>query len=257
MKLIEAKNISVTLGKREILKDVHIDLEAGEIVGLIGPNGAGKSTLIRALAGVSMPSSGEITILGQDQKKMKEKDRAKTVAYMPQNEWIYWPLPVERVIALGRIPHLMPWQQISQKDEQIVTETMKLTDVKHLVGRSADQLATGEKRLVMLSRVLAVDSPILLADEPVAALDPNHELQVMQLLKTIAEKGRGVMVVLHHLTLAARFCNRLFLMHHGRMVASGSPREVLTPEKIKNTYGVEVKYGNESDGFYVIPWKRV
>jgi iron complex transport system ATP-binding protein len=251
MKLIEVQKICVSFDGVSILQDVGLELRKGEVLGLIGPNGAGKSTLLKALIGEVSPASGNVRVLDG-----KKDHIAKKVSYLPQGQVIHWPLSVKRLVSLGRIPHLMPWESLGPEDERAIAQAMEDTDVAHLKDRFVDHLAGGERNLVLLARALATQPSVLLADEPVQGLDPAHGLQVMELLSRFANSERGVIVVLHDLTLAARFCHRLVLLHQGKVLASGKPQEVLAPENLKKSYHIEAKYGS-GDNFYVMPWKRV
>ncbi len=251
MKLVEATKIRVSFDGLKILQEVDLELRKGEVLGLIGPNGAGKSTLLKVLMGEVTPESGSVKIL--DGKKDLV---AKKVAYLPQGQVIHWPLSVKRLVALGRIPHLMPWESLGPDDERAIAQAMADTDVVHLKDRFVDHLAGGERNLVLLARALATQPSVLLADEPVQGLDPAHGLQVMDLLSRFANHERGVIVVLHDLTLAARFCHRLVLLHQGKVLATGKPEEVLAPENLKKSYHIEAKYGM-GDAFYIVPWRKV
>ncbi len=245
MKWIEAKNLSVRLDGVQALEEVSLSLEKGEILGLVGPNGAGKTTLLRVLAGLLRPDSGTVSKLN-----------AKELAYLPQGQVVYWPVSVRRVVALGRIPYLMPWQELSEEDDRHIEQVMQNADIRHLADRSVDHLAGGERSLVLLARALATDPKVILADEPVQGLDPAHALQVMELLSRFVSTERGVIVVLHDLTLAARFCHRLILLHQGKIISKGSPEEVLTAENLKQTYGIKAKYSERKDEFYIVPWEK-
>jgi len=256
MKPVVIQNLTVHLGRHPVLQDVSMEMGAGEVTGLIGPNGAGKSTLMKALVRLLRPSAGSIHLFGQDLAAMPLRELGRRVGYLPQGQEIHWPLAVEKVVTLGRIPHLLPWQALSTEDEAAIVLAMAETDVSHLAARPVQQLAGGEKTLVKLARVLAGEPALILADEPVAGLDPNHELQVMELLKGLAAEGHSVLVVLHNLTLAARFCDRLILLHAGRVTASGAPHEVLAPEKLKQAYRIEARYGN-GEAPFVLPWRRI
>jgi iron complex transport system ATP-binding protein len=251
MKLIEAQKIRVSFDGLPVLQDVDLELRKGEVLGLIGPNGAGKSTLLKAIIGEIKPESGSVKILDGKKDHIEKK-----VAYLPQGQVIHWPLSVKRLVSLGRIPHLMPWEQLGPEDEKAIARAMEDTDVAHLKDRFVDHLAGGERNLVLLARALATQPSVLLADEPVQGLDPAHGLQVMDFLSRFANSERGVIVVLHDLTLAARFCHRLVLIHQGKVLASGKPEEVLSPENLKRSYHIEAKYG-AGDEFYIVPWKKV
>lgn len=258
MNYLNVEKLNVQLGGKLIVEDVSLQVAPGEIVGLIGPNGAGKSTLVKTILGLHAQDSGKIDLLGEKVEKKSERERARELAYLPQHQEAHWPLTVRHVVELGKFPHKQPWQALSNRDGQDIDKILKEVDIPHLAGRRIDRLAGGERSLCLLARAVAVDAAILLADEPVADLDPSHQIQIMNLLKNYAEKkGKSVLVVLHDLTLAARFCHRLFMMHHGKVVVSGTPKEVLTEENLKMTYGIEAKIIAEKSDFYVVPWKQI
>lgn len=256
MNLLQAEGLRVSLDGITVLEDVSFALSQGEIVGLVGPNGAGKTTILKIVTGVLKPQKGRVEILGRSAREFSAQALARQLGYLPQEAEVHWPLAAERVVALGRVPHLMPWEDLKDSDEKIIEDAMRATDIFHLKGRRIDHLAGGEKALVMIARLLAGEPKILLADEPVQGLDPSHALQVMELLRGVVKSGRGVLVVLHDLALASRFCDRILLLHQGKIAASGRPEEVFLPENLKASYHIEAKYGDEG-GFYVVPWKRI
>lgn len=248
MKLLEAQGLKISLDGIKVLQEISFALERGEVLGLVGPNGAGKTTLLKILAGLLKQDAGSVRI-------ESSRPAAQEISYLPQGQEVHWSLSVRRLVELGRIPYLMPWQEPGVEDEKTVEDAMLSTDISHLAERSVDHLAGGERSLVLLARALATEPSILLADEPVQGLDPSHSLRVMELFRKLAHDGRGILVVLHDLTLAARFCDRLLLLHHGEMIAQGTPEKVLTPENLAKSYAIEAKYGKED--FYVVPWKKV
>ena len=256
MNLLRAEGLSVSLDGMAVLSDVSFSVAKGEVVGLVGPNGAGKTTILKILTGALKPQAGQVEILGKSLRGFSVQALGRQLGYLPQEAEVHWPLAVERIVALGRVPHLMPWEDLKSLDEKIIEDAMRATDTFHLKGRRIDHLAGGEKALVMIARLLAGEPKILLTDEPVQGLDPAHALQVMELLRHVVEGGCGVLVVLHDLALAARFCDRVLLLSQGKITASGRPEEVFSPEHLKASYHIEAKYGS-GDGFYVVPWKRI
>lgn len=254
---LRAEGLTVDLGSARILEDASLDVAAGEVVGLIGPNGAGKSTLLRALLGLVPVRSGDITLDGQSLAEMAPKDRARLLAYAPQGAPVHWPLTVERLVELGRMPHLGPWQNLSPEDHERVEAALVATETTHLKTRIVTSLSGGERAGVMLARAIAVGAPWLLADEPVASLDPYHQIEVMEILRDLAGDKTGVVVVLHDLALAMRFCDRVFLLDKGRGVASGPPQEVLNTENLEQVYRVIAHAGTHEDVRFLVPWRRV
>ncbi len=257
MTRLSAEGVTVAINGRQILHGIDFDIEGGGLVGLIGPNGAGKSTLIRAVAHLQRPMGGRVAIDGHDIAAMPRKDLARRIAYLPQGHVVHWPLDVRHLVALGRLPHLSPMSKISPQDEDAILRALERADVVRFADRTVTTLSGGERARVMLARALAVETPILLVDEPVASLDPFHQLQVMELLRGIAEEGRLVIAVLHDLPLAARFCSRLLLMENGRLVIDGAPRDVLAQTHLRDAYAIEGVYGAEQGEHYVLPWRRV
>ncbi len=257
MSKLAAEDISVTLIRRRVLDRVSLDVTAGEVVGLLGPNGAGKSTLLRVMAGVLTPRSGTVHLDDRLGDAIHPSERAKRIGYLPQGAECHWSLEVEQVVALGRLPHRGRWSGMSATDWRIVERAMGYADVSQYRGRAIHALSMGERARVLLARALAGEPEILLADEPVAGLDPAHQLEVMELVQRMAENGAAVVVVLHDLTLAARYCTRLALLYRGRLVASGSEDSVLTPANLRDCFGVRVHSGTSPEGRFVIPVERL
>ena len=256
MRLLSAHDLSVTLGPHPILEGVSCEIGRGEIVGLIGPNGAGKTTLLRVLLGLIEPIRGDIRIGGDSITGLSQRQRAQRVAYLPQSPTVHWPVAVRRLVALGRLPHLDPWQAPGDEDEAAIDAALQATDIVALQSRTLATLSGGERRLATLARALAVGADLLLADEPVAALDPGHQLQVMSLIRQLTQSDRSAMVVLHDLTLAGRFCDRLILLHRGRVHAHGAPLDVLSESNLADVYGVRARFGAPPER-YIVPWERI
>ena len=233
-------NVNLTIGDASILKDISATVQPGEIVGLIGPNGAGKSSLLKSILGLVKLKSGTIKLNGHALCAMRSKDRAKLMAYAAQGSPLHWPLNVERVIALGRIPHLSPWQKLGDIDKTEIEKALDVTNCQHLRGRSVTTLSGGERARVLLARTIATGAPYILADEPVASLDPFHQLQVMEILKHHARSRGAVLVVLHDLGLAARYCDRLILLHEGRLIDQDTPDHILNAQNMTNAFRVAV-----------------
>lgn len=249
MSLLSCQKTSVERGGRAVVSDISLDIQAGQLIGLIGPNGAGKSTLLRALAGVCKTSAGEVELLGQAIETYSPAQRAQKLAWLAQSGPINWPLSVERLIALGRTPHQSAWQKSTSTDQNVIERVLTETDCQSLRHRDATSLSGGERARVLLARALVSEPSLLLADEPVAALDLAHQLQTMELLRRYAQGEQSCLVVMHDLSLAARYCDQLILMDEGKMVASGTCNEVLTVETLRTVYGVEAEIGTGD-----IPW---
>jgi len=257
MTRLSAGAVTVKLGTRIALDRVSAAVETGELVGLIGPNGAGKTTLLRALAGLVSPAAGSVALDARPLDAIGRRDRARRLGYLPQDGTIHWALPVADVVLMGRLPHLGAWERPGDGDRAIAASAMAALDIADLAERPATRLSGGEKARVLLARALAGAPEILLADEPVAGLDPYHRLEVMEHLASLAASATGVVVVLHDLALAARFCRRLLLLDRGCIAAEGAPADVLTPERLASVYRVEAVRGRHEGADYVLPWRRV
>jgi len=255
--LLQVEGLSVRLGGRDLVQRVDLNLGAGEMFGLIGPNGAGKSTLVKAIAQL-VPYAGRILVGGERLDQMPARERACRLAYLSQDDRLQWPISVQDLVALGRHPYRGSWWRgagaASDADRHAVDRALRATDVWRLRGRRADTLSGGERALARLARVLAVEAPLLLADEPVAALDPLHQLRVMELLHEQCRAGTAAIVVLHDLTLASRFCDRLLLLHEGAPVAAGPVAEVLSAENLRRVYGIRALLGEQAGQRYIVPW---
>jgi len=235
---LRAADLSVRLNGTLIVDRAALELKSGELTVLIGPNGAGKTTLVRALAGL-LPAEGCIELDGRALDALTARERARHIAYLPQGHVFHWPMAVAAVVALGRYPHADAFSSLADADRIAVERALAATACIGFAARPVTTLSGGERARVALARALASEAPILLADEPTVSLDPRHQLVVMELLARAAHDGGAVLAILHDLTLAARFADRVLVMDRGRLVAEGPPRAVLTPERIASVFGVE------------------
>lgn len=255
--VLRADGVSVRRGKTEILRRASFEVGKGELIGLIGPNGAGKTTLLKVLSGLLPPIAGDVRLNGRPVSTWPRRAFARHVGYLAQAAVAHWPLTVERTVALGRLPHQEPLRQIARDDAQAVEAALAQVDASHLRDRIVTTLSGGERARVMLARVLAGDPSILLADEPGTGLDPAHQLQIMDHMRRLARQGRGVVVVLHDLTLAARFCDRLVMLRDGRIVISGSISEVLTQGHMEDVFQVRCLDATHENEPLLVPWKAL
>jgi iron complex transport system ATP-binding protein len=249
-------SVNVSLGHQPVVRDASFTAQPGELVGLIGANGVGKSSLLRALAQL-IPHTGDVTWNGKSLRAMTPPERARTLAYLPQGQSIHWGVQVRHLVGLGRLPHLGPISRMTATDEAAIEAAMARADVLSLADKSATELSGGERSRVLMARALAVGAPIFLADEPTAALDPYHQLHTLELLRDLAGEGVLVVAVLHDLSIAARFCGRVLLMHEGRIIADGPPNHVLTPESLALAYGVEACFTEYDGQKLTLPWRRL
>ncbi len=233
---LTVENLSVTLGEKKIVDGTSFALSPGEIVGMIGPNGAGKSTALRGILGLIAAEAARIDIDGRDVRTLSPRERAKLIAYLPQARDVHWPISAHTLVALGRTPH---GDQEAPSGEAAIIRALEQTDATQFAGRDVRTLSGGELARVLLARAFAVEAPVLLADEPLASLDPGHQLQVMEHLKAAA-KTSSVLIVMHDLALAARYCDRLYLLDKGRVMASGPASEVMASPALEAAFAVRL-----------------
>ena len=227
MTTLTSQNLSFRVGQKTLVRDVNFSAVNGEFIGLIGPNGAGKSTLLKCLSGLVKPSQGEVILNQESLSHWSAKARAKVLALLAQQETPAWSISAEALVALGRLPHTGSIDAALKNDAALIRMALQAADVETLAERTVDTLSGGELRRVHCARLFATVADIWLADEPIAALDPLHQIQIMQLLKTKSETGL-VIAALHDLTLAARFCDRILLLNEGQIVADGTPAQVVS-----------------------------
>ncbi len=239
--VISAKNVSVRLGGTPVLKSVSLEARPGEIAGLIGPNGAGKSTLLRVLAGLIRPESGSVMLGETSLSSIKAGERARRIAFMPQHDAMH-PFTALETVLMGRYAHLGRFELEGKRDREIAREAMSRTETGQFESRHLDRLSGGERQRVMLARALAQQAGVILLDEPSASLDLRHRLAMMEALRDeVASRGVAVVVALHDVSLAGRYCDRLALLSDGAIAAEGSPADVLTPGNLRSAFGVETR----------------
>lgn len=236
-----------------LVKDVGFELSAGQLLGLVGPNGAGKSMLLRAVV-QTIASDGTLEWNGEDLRALHPRQRAQRIAYLSQQGEVAWPLRVRDFVALGRLPYPSKTKAQQHANTQAVDAAMQAMELQEFAERRMHTLSGGERARARLARAWAVQAPLLLADEPIAALDPYHQLSVMQSLRQLCTQGCAVAVVLHDLTLASRFCDAVLLLHQGELVAAGSVRQVLTPANLQRVYQVQTVHGEHQAQPFIVPW---
>lgn len=249
---LEASNLSVYLAARAIVDHCDLALRSGELTILVGPNGAGKTTLLRALAGL-IPTQGDVRVNGADIRTLNARARAQQIAYLPQGHVFHWPLSVENIVALGRTPHADAFTQLTAHDRAAIRDAMTATETTSFASHSILSLSGGERARVALARALATNAAIMLADEPTAALDARHQLKIMELLRGIARNGGAVLAIVHDLSLAARFADRILVMKNGRIVSDDAPERALTKECVADVFGLSMHRIVTADGTLLIP----
>jgi iron complex transport system ATP-binding protein len=254
---LTAQGVSVKLAGRLVLKDISLSLSSGHLVALVGPNGAGKTTLLRALAGL-VPSDGVIEVGGAALSSLSLRERARRFAYLPQGHLVHWPLPARDIVALGRYPHgATDPSRLTPGDAEAVLRAMQATDVVELRDRRVTELSGGERSRVALARVLAVEAPVILADEPTSSLDPRHQFDVMRSLRSAADKGVLVTVVTHDLGLAARFADTVLVLSDGRLAAQGAPAEALSEQILGEVFRISAYRSEYRREAVIVPWAEI
>lgn len=249
--VLAARDLTCQLAGRDVVSRVDLELRGHELTVIVGPNGAGKSTLLGALAGDVPAAGGRVEMGGRDLRSWTRRDLARHRAFLSQANEVSFGFAVRDVVAMGR----HPWDQPHEvaRDEQVVAEAMRRTDTAVLGSRSFRALSGGEKARVSLARVLAQETPVVLLDEPTAALDLRHTQDVLVLAAELARTGGVVVVVAHDLSLAATHADRLVVIDHGSVLADGPPREVLTPDLVRATWGLDVEIHEHDSSIVVVP----
>jgi iron complex transport system ATP-binding protein len=253
---LEAEGLSVALRGREVVRDISLRAKPGELIVVVGPNGAGKTTLLKAIAGL-VKASGRLAWDGRAMAEMSAAERARLLAYLPQGHIAHWPLKARDIVAIGRKPFASSLDRLEPADEDAIEAALASVDALDFADRPVTELSGGERARIMLARALAAGAPMLLADEPVASLDPAHQLGVMGLLAAEAKAGRLVIAVSHDLMLAARFADRILVMADGRMAALGWPKQTLTPALLREVFHVEPLRLAAEGVALDIPWQPV
>lgn len=251
--LLSANSLSLSYNGHNVVEGFNLSIPKRTIVGLVGPNGSGKTTILRALAGLIEPRAGTALVQGKPAVRLDKRLRARKIGWVPQQESAAWPLTVSEVVRLGRAPHrgwLMPF---TAEDMDIVECALARADLLPLKHRPVNKLSGGEFQRVLIARVLAQEPEALLLDEPTASLDIHHQIQVLDLVRGLVhEKGLSVVMAIHDLNLAVRYCDQLVLLNRGRQVSAGTPEEVLTPENLHAVFGVNARLYRDPWGAWAV-----
>lgn len=240
--VLEAADLSVGYQKhRPVLSNVSFTVERGEMLGLIGPNGAGKSTLLKTLRGIIAPQKGKVLICGRDSQAISNREFAREAAYLQQTVEVVFGYSVREIVMAGRYSRLRWWEKESAEDEAVVNACMEYTGVSDLAERAVNMISGGQRQRVFLAKVLAQQTPLLFLDEPATGLDVFYQEEIFRFCREFCAAGKTVLMVVHELGLAARFCSRLILVGNGKIMAGGGPESVLTPENLSAVYGVPVR----------------
>jgi iron complex transport system ATP-binding protein len=239
--MIQVKNLTYTIGKKQILNNISFQIEKGKIYGILGTNGSGKSTLLKALSRINPVKSSTIFLDGKDINQYSSKQLAQTIALVPQQTNLMFDFSALQLALMGRIPYQKPLYSDSEEDLAIVKESMLLTNTWHLRDMNAQNLSGGEFQRLIIARALSQQTPVLMLDEPVSALDIRHQFDIMNLLKKInKDTNTTILIILHDLNLALKYCDEVILLNKGELVAKGESKQVLTQENISKHFGIKV-----------------
>lgn len=237
--ILEARDISVSLGHRKILENCSLSAKQGEFIGIIGPNGAGKSTFLKAVRGMIPRSSGEILIDGKNENAMHDKEIARKIAFMQQEFRTSFSYTAKEIVMSARYPYLKWWQKEDLDDEKIAEKWMTYTGVIHLADKPVQTLSGGERQRVILAKVLAQETPVLFLDEPTASLDLQYQEEIFRLCRDLANEGKTIIMICHDLMMSAQWCSRLLLLSECQFTADGIPVDVLTENNLKKAFRLD------------------
>ena len=252
--LLQVEKLDFTYDSEPVLKNVGFSVNKMEFIGLIGPNGSGKSTLLKLMGGVLSCDQGEIFYNNRPTKSINKKELARSITWIPQEHPMVFPFTIQEIVLMGRHPYLSPLSFEGEEDYRISRHAMETTQTLQFAERHFNEISGGEKQRVMLASAIAQEPEVMLLDEPTSALDLKYQVQILNILKRLnEEKNITVIMAMHDLNLASRYCQRLILLQDGAIVQDGTPEEVLQKEIIENVYGVEVNLHTLDGGILVHP----
>lgn len=251
--MLEIKNLNVSYGDTQILKNINLKANNGKVLGIVGPNGSGKTTLLKSITHFLEPTGGTILIDGKNINDMKNREIAKNIAVVSQNISVHFDFTVEDIVLMGRTPYIDGSE--TSKDFEIVREAMEKTHTHSLKDRLATHLSGGELQRVIIARAFAQTPEVLLLDEPTSHLDIAHQIEVLNLVKNASRNGMTVVAVIHDLNLAAYYCDEICMLHNGEILDTGKPENVLTPRNIEYAFKIPVEVNNAqlTNSLYIVP----
>ena len=253
---LKIQGLDFRYDSRLVLKDISLEVEEGKILTLVGPNGSGKTTLLRCIMRIFNPEKGCILINEKQINKIKRRELAKRIGYVPQSEPSSFPTTVFDTVLLGRKPYLN-WNP-SVKDFRIVSEALHLLGLKEFALRDLNELSGGEKQKILIARAIVQEPEIMLLDEPTSNLDLRHQLEILEIVKNLVkEKAISIIMAMHDLNLASRYSDKLVMLKNGKIFGIGTPKQVITSENMKSVYGVEALIYNQSRTPYVVAKKSL
>ena len=252
--LIETQNLTFAYAEEPVLRDISINFQAGEFIGVIGPNGSGKSTLPKLIGGILPAPAGTVFLKDRELSRYKKKELAVAIAWIPQDKQMAFPFKVIDIVLMGRHPYLSPLSFEGEDDYRIAQEAMNQTQVLEFAERSFNEISGGEKQRVMIASAITQKPEVMLRDEPTSALDIKYQMEILNILKRLNEdENKSLMLAMHDLHLASKFCKRLVLLKQGRVFCEGSPAEVLKKEILEEVYEVKVKiFNDDEDGSLLV-----
>ncbi len=252
--LIETQNLTFAYAEEPVLRNISINFQAGEFIGVIGPNGSGKSTLLKLIGGILPAPAGTVFFKNRELSRYKKKELAVAIAWIPQDKQMAFPFKVIDIVLMGRHPYLSPLAFEGEDDYRIAQEAMQQTQVLEFAARSFNEISGGEKQRVMIASAITQKPEVMLLDEPTSALDIKYQMEILNILKRLNEdENKSLMLAMHDLHLASKFCKRLVLLKQGRVFCEGSPAEVLKKEILEEVYEVKVKiFNDDEDGSLLV-----
>jgi iron complex transport system ATP-binding protein len=247
--MLRIDNLHFSIGEKNILNNISAQFAPGKIHGLIGPNGSGKSSLLKNICRIWEPQEGTVFINGRDHRSFPRKDLSKIITLVPQNTWVSFPISVYDYVAMGRNPHQGRFQALTKKDETVIEEALIKTQTLELKDQNINELSGGEEQLVIIARALATEASLLLLDEPTSDLDVKHTLTIMDLLRDLKEEKKTLLVSIHDLNLARRYCDTITILNQGAIFFHGPPSQAFSEEIIREVFEVkmvEVKHDSKS-----------
>jgi len=243
--MLTIENLTVSYGKKPILNDLSLTIKQGSITALIGPNGCGKSTLLKSIAGSLKPTAGRISLAGQDIGLLGHKERAQRLSMLAQSPTTPEGITVRQLVSFGRNPYLSNWGRLSQQDHQVVDQALTGTGLADLAQSRLDQLSGGQRQRAWIAMVLAQDTDYVLLDEPTTYLDLAHQIELMRLMQKMNQQGKTIIVVLHDLNQACRYCDQLVVLKAGEVQAQGSSEQIFTRELLRQVFSFEAQIIND------------
>jgi iron complex transport system ATP-binding protein len=245
--MLDVNDIHFSIDDKKILDGVSARFEPSKIHGIIGPNGSGKSTLLKNICRIWEPQSGSIAIDGKNYVEIPRKELSTLVTLVPQNTTIGFPVSVFDIVAMGRNPHLGRFEGVRQKDREIIERALRQTNIHALKERNINELSGGEGQLAIIARALATEASLILLDEPTSGLDVKHTLEIVKILYELKEQCKTVLVTIHDLNLARRFCDTISILCRGKLFYSGTPEDAFTEENIRQVFEVNVREYKHND----------